>query len=807
MQNFLSRWYRVFAVGIGALLFAAGVHAQNPTEVPTLAGTVLDQAGKAIPNATVTIKNEAGATVRTATTDGQGHFSETLAAGTYTLEVSASGFATTSRTGQRVATGAAEELSITLGVSSVSQTVTVSEVASVAAQLAPLQASLDEFSPHSDISEPYIKNFTSPVSDFTDVLQMAPGTFSVSPNGVGLGQPNTYYRGFPDGDYTITYDGIPFEDTNTPSHHSWAFFPAPFLGGVDFDRSPGFASTVGPENFGGSINLLSRDLPQDMNVRATMSYGSWDTRLLGLDFDSGLLADNKSNFTVNVNQIESSGYQTGNKEKRDGGLFKYQYKVSEKTTLTMLFTDIDLWSNAPNIGGPTRAQVAQYGYNYLLNGDPTSPTYFGYNHYHVQTDFGYLGVHSELGSGWKFDNKFYQYRYWNNEAYNSATKISATSAVDKMNGYNKFGDIIQLSHDDSHGTFRTGMWYEWAYTDRYQYPSDPLTGVDSVLPNFHEHFTTQSLQPFAEYELKVTRKLSMTGGIKLAYYNMDLNQYADNGGKIGNPGVQFVTHDAGYSSWLPFLAARYKIKNNWSAYAQYGAGSIIPPSAVFDVANGAVLTLPKPTLANTYQVGSVWKINRVSLDADAYYIHFQNTYSSTPDQAEQGEAVYYLGPDSITKGLEGEANVFIAKGISFYVNGTMGNAKYVGTGLWVQDAPRNTEAYGLTYQNKGWAAGIFDKRVGAMYNDNGSTHNAVFIDPFSMTNLYINYTIKDLYHLNQTKIGLSFNNLFDNHNIVGVTPASASTSIAAPGDVLTILPGRSVMVTLTVGYSPKKPSS
>jgi iron complex outermembrane receptor protein len=52
------------------------------------------------------------------------------------------------------------------------------------------------------------------MTDFAEVMQVAPGTFSVSPNGVGLGQSNTSFRGFIDGDFTITYDGIPFEDTN-----------------------------------------------------------------------------------------------------------------------------------------------------------------------------------------------------------------------------------------------------------------------------------------------------------------------------------------------------------------------------------------------------------------------------------------------------------------------------------------------------------------------------------------------------------------------------------------------------------------
>jgi iron complex outermembrane receptor protein len=47
------------------------------------------------------------------------------------------------------------------------------------------------------------------------------------------------------------------------------------------------------------------------------------------------------------------------------------------------------------------------------------------------------------------------------------------------------------------------------------------------------------------------------------------------------------------------------------------------------------------------------------------------------------------------------------------------------------------------------------------------------------------------------------NNLIDSHRIVGVNPASTKSSLPAPGDVLTLLPGRSVSLTLTFGFSPR----
>jgi iron complex outermembrane receptor protein len=459
--------------------------------------------------------------------------------------------------------------------------------------------------------------------------------------------------------------------------------------------------------------------------------------------------------------------------------------------------------------------VAQYGDNYLLSGDPTAPNFYGLNFYHVQTDFEYVGISTDLGHGWKFDNKSYTYRYWNKQNYNnSTTAVNATSGIDKLNGYRKIGDIMYVSHDSRLGVLRTGLWYEWAYTDRYQIPTDPRTWVNTPFGNFHEHFITQSWQPFVEFEFRVTPRLTITPGVKDAHYNMHLNQYADNGKTIGCPGgklvgslcvggVQFVTHNAPYNSWLPSVDARYFLRDNVSVYAQFSTGSVIPPSSVFDTKNAEVAVLPRPTLAKTYQAGSVWKFNRFTLDVDGYYTHFQNPYATTPDI--NGEPVYYQTGPSNTKGVEAESNIHIGYGFNVYVNGTMGAAKYQQTKRWVANAPRNTETVGLTYQYSNWDMGFFNKRIGPMYNDNGAFNEAIAIDPFHLTNAFVNYTVKGTSTLRGTKFRLSVNNVFDQHSIVGVTAATAGAHpAAASGDTLTLLPARSVILTVQFGYAPAK---
>jgi iron complex outermembrane receptor protein len=829
------------------------LQAQQDVTGATLAGTVLDQAGKAILEATVVVKNDATGATRNVKTDAEGRFSATgLPPGSYTVEAVATGFAKNSKSVQLAPSGV-EDLSIPLSVASVSQAVTVEATVSLATQTAPSGNTLDATSAKTEISGTFIKNFTSPVSDFAEVVNLAPGAFSLNPNGIGLGQGKIYFRGFQDGQFTMTFDGIPFEDTNSPTHHSWANFPAQWIGSTDFDRSPGQASTFGPTNFGGSINLLSPDVQPSQDIRVTGSYGSFNTRLLEGDYDSGQFGHNRNNdFFIDIHQLLSDGYQTYNRQKRVAGDGKYQYRPSNKTTVTGYAGLVDIWNNTPNTTNPTRAQVAQYGVNYLLSGDPGTPTapnpyYYGYNFYHVQTDFEYIELNSDLGGGWRFDSRAYTTRYWNKQNYQNGPTVNITAAkpsgVDKLNGYRHVGDTLTLSQESKWGIFRTGFWYDWAYTDRYQIPSNILTWADTPLGNFHEHFTTQSIQPFAEYEWHAAPRLVITAGIKDANYMMSLNQYQDNGKTVGClggvaatapgtgapiciGGVGFVTHSIDYNSWLPTITARYRVKGNWSVYGQFAEGSSIPPSSVFDVKNAQVLTPPKPTIAKTYQTGSVLKYNRWTLDVDAYYVHFQNGYDSYTDPTTNEPVFVATGPSN-TKGLEGESNIVIGHGVSLYLNASKGAAKYQtgknypNGGLWVADTPRDTEAAAILWQQSNWDVGIVNKRVGKMYNDNGSFNylingvtvpypvdQAINLNPFDITNVFVNYTIKNTSLIRGSKIGLAVNNLMNSHNVVGIIPFTAATAKVAyapnPGDQLNLLAGRSILVTLTVGYAPKR---
>ena len=852
-RNTKGMWLQAAAVIVCLITSLSGTSRLLAQDNPgSIQGSIKDPGGQVIQGATIAVANAANV-VRTARTSSDGSFSVSgLPTGIYSVQITATGFATQTRHDVTVTAGGTANLNFTLTLASVSQEVTVEAEAdnSIAAELSPVKSVLDAASARTEITSQYINEFTSSVTDFADITQAAPGTVSYSENGVGLGQAKIYFRGFVDDDYTMTWDGVPFEDANDPSHHSWAYVPAPAIGYVDFDRSPGTASDFGPSNYGGSIHMFSPHLPDSMSMRASESYGSFNTNQILGEFYSGLFGgpNPKANFWFEGHHMGSDGYQTDNFQQRTAGTVKFTYKFSDKTDLAAIGTVVLVDSNTPD-SDPTRAQIAQFGDNFLLESNRFNPDgsynalYYRYYTYHVPTNFEVVTLNSDLGHSWHFELKPYTYSYSNhqhlqkNQSSSFAT-VSYKSAINKMNQYNRVGVITNLSAASKYGVFRTGIWFEHTPTNRYQIQSDPRTWVDNPAGiNFHENFTITTVQPYVEYQLVAIPRWTITAGIKDAHYNMWLKQFADDGKKVGNlcstdssgnrVCLPFTVHDAGYNNWLPSIEANFRLRNNWSVYGQYGRGSIIPFSSVFDVTGAQVAVTPPPTVADTWQGGTVVKLNRVSFDADGYHIHFVNQYSSyTPQNGPNaGFTYYYATPPSNTNGFEAEGNIAFGAGLSLFLNGTVGSAKYeaaaaqAATGTspgspaspeaWVALAPHDTESLGLTWQNKSFDFGFLNKRVGSRWEDDGPYHQNVPLDPFWMNNLFLNYTVRKGSHFDNSKIKFSVNNLFDNHDITDVSPANSTSGslqpyVLDPGDNIQLLPGRSFMVSFQFGFSPRE---
>jgi iron complex outermembrane receptor protein len=395
--------------------------ASRESSTSLIRGTVVDQTGRVVQGAAIAIHGvlqDRHATV----TNAEGQFTISgLSPGAYSVQVSAAGFATLERD-VIVAAGNTAEITLSLKLASVSEEVTVEADTdtSIASEFSPVKGLLDMESPRSEITSQYIREYTTPTTDFADILQAAPGIVTYATNGVGNGQSKNWFRGFADGAFTMTWDGVPFEDSNDPTHHSWAYVPAPAISYVDFDRSPGTASDIGPTNFAGSVHMFSPKMGDAPTYMASESFGSFNTNQILGEFNSGRFLGNKANFWFEGHHNTSDGAQSFNYQQRTAGTAKFNYKFSEKTYLTLIGTLVIVDSNTPD-SDPTRQQIADHGLNYVMDGNKLNPDgtynsmYYKNYVYHVPTNFEIVTFAHEFGSGWKLETKPYTYSYSNHQ--------------------------------------------------------------------------------------------------------------------------------------------------------------------------------------------------------------------------------------------------------------------------------------------------------------------------------------------------------------------------------------------------------
>ncbi|MES2041986.1 MAG: TonB-dependent receptor plug domain-containing protein [Pseudomonadota bacterium] len=225
---------------------------------------------------------------------------------------------------------------------------------------APVQTSLKATQPQSIITATFIEQSVTPLADFNAVARIAPSIGSgVSANGPGLAETKVTLRGFQDGEYNVTYDGIPFGDTNNPTHHSTSYFPARIIGGMVIERGPGNASNLGQATFGGSINLFSKELSHDFHFSPYATFGSWNTKMLGVQLDSGTSSYfGDTRFMFNASRLTTDGYLTYSGVTEDNYQFKLQRTLGKETVLTVFSTYNKITSYTPDKGGVTLSQVA-----------------------------------------------------------------------------------------------------------------------------------------------------------------------------------------------------------------------------------------------------------------------------------------------------------------------------------------------------------------------------------------------------------------------------------------------------------------
>ncbi len=254
------------------LLPGADAHAQDAQA--TLTGQVTDAQGGAVPGATVTVESPALASPMSAVTDGGGGYRFTLPAGTYSITVEVSGFATERRTGVMLATGATRNLDVTLQVAGLAEQVDVvglTPILGVGIERDRVAGSVSVV----ETDELLLRGAAS----FADTLHERLGSVTLEGTTTNLFQPTLRFRGFTASPLLGLPQGIAVYQNGVRINE-------PFGDTVQFDLMPQFAidqvelsagsnPTFGLNALGGALSLRLKNGFDNPGFRGEFSGGSF----------------------------------------------------------------------------------------------------------------------------------------------------------------------------------------------------------------------------------------------------------------------------------------------------------------------------------------------------------------------------------------------------------------------------------------------------------------------------------------------------------------------------------------------------
>ena len=456
--------------------------------------------------------------------------------------------------------------------------------------------------PQSTLTPQAIEQIATLTSDFGTLANLLPSFVSSAPNGNGFDAAKSMtLRGFPDGQFNVTLDGIPFADPDVFTHHSTSVFPVSSIESISIDRSPGSGTTLGYATIGGSLNITSLAIPARAGTQLYGAYGSFATSLAGVRLNTAApTADGQTGLMANVQHLQTGGALANNDGRRDDLLLKSESLFSG-LQLTLLYSYDDYhFINPPSV---TTDQIAAQGTGVGLGTTPGTPLYNEYAKTDRSSDFGYARLRGDLGGQVSFSETLYTYSYDNSGLSVNGDVTLASSyqvgagygspATDiagrySTNRYRTVGNVIQVERSFGAEVLRGGLWLEHSHQVATRNAQDLTTGTpyainkaakSSALYDYEASLDT--VQPFVEGEWKPIDGLTVRPGLRYQTVKRSFDALVVPNSKPGTGGPV----DRSVSAVLPSVEGNYAFTPQTHGYLQWSKGSLVPSQAFFYTAN------------------------------------------------------------------------------------------------------------------------------------------------------------------------------------------------------------------------------
>lgn len=661
------------------------------------------------------------------------------------------------------------------------------------------------------------------VQDIPQYLSQLPSTTFYSENGNGIGYNYLSIRGFDQRRISVSINGIP---QNDPEDHNvyWLDFPDLLASTelIQVQRGAG-SGVIGYPAVGGSINIITSPFSDKAKLNLSSSYGSYHTRKYSAAFSSGLI-DNKYSFYAKLSQILSSGYRNLSWAKFNAYHFsavRYDDKLTSQINFYggpisdgLAYTGIAKFAvKDKNLRRANYSywEADENGYTYTVNRRPEEIENFSQPHFELLNEYKFnddvkfnSALFLVIGEGFfDYDGSwsiFYD-DYFRLRANGFDTNYIPTNAIIRAQVENKqYGWIPRLSFSHDNGELIVGGELRIHRSNHW----GNINYAENLPPNISKDYyyyfyngAKDIASIYAHESYKLNDQINLLGELQVAYHKYKLfnERYVGNDFSISdiffNPrlGINYKISDQ-FNSFISFarVTREPRLKNYYDA-AESSAGEVPQFEINSDGTYNFSKPLVKPETMNDFEIGFSFNNQFISASTNFYYMIFNDEIVRKGQVDRFGQPITGNVDQTIHAGVELQLIAKITDALDVfgnftYSNNEIKNGKYfLGgsdfidlSGNKISGFPDVLANFGIQFKQNNLFLKLSGKYVGKMFSDNFDKNLKDYLnrfpgfvdysdnvnDAYFVMDFYGSYDFKLFDALDNSKIFLQVNNLFNN---------------------------------------------
>ena len=494
--------------------------------------------------------------------------------------------------------------------------------------------------------------------DIPILLNYLPSVTSSSDAGAGIGYTYLRVRGSDATRVNVTINGIPYNDPESQGTF-WVNLGdfASSVESLQLQRGVG-TSTNGSAAFGASLNILTDAVSKDAGGQIANSFGSFGTRKHSVKFTTGLINDNFE-FSGRLSKIYSDGYV--DRAFTDLKSYYLQGNYMDDNTLVKAIT----------FGGKEKTYQAWYGLSkdQLEENRTQNPYTYDNETDNYWQDHYQLHWNETLNSNWATNiglnytrGKGYFEQFKDDRsaaAYNSLINDGSDVVVRRWLDNHFYVVNANTTYQKNGLEITTGISYSDYNNDHYGeliWGSDLADGA-SIRDRYYLSISDKSdFSMFSKATFRVSENLQAFVDLQGRFVN-----YTTTG--LTSDRVP-IDVDEKFNFFNPKLGFTYNFNENNMVYVSYARANKEPNRNDFESNANEV----KHETLNDFELGWRHQSSGVTLNANLYYMQYQNQLVLTGAIDNVGEYLRENVDKSYRFGLELDANVVLNEKLSLNSN-------------------------------------------------------------------------------------------------------------------------------------------